>query len=146
MSKEDEDLFDAPVVKEIVNHFTAEKETDINKLIEYAFEMKEQKEEAEKEYKLAMDNIKAALKLDKQEEKKKTYIASEYNLIVTRRNGSVKFLYDKYIEDNDGVEAIAEIEQLKALAKEGKADSKYIEVGDGSIAVEIVKSQEPPKF
>lgn len=146
MNQDDEALFDPPVAKEIVKHFTAEKETDISKLIEYAFEMSEQEKECAKEKKLALDKIKAAWKLDKQEEKKKTYPVDGYNLIVTKRNGQVKFLYEKFIEDELGVDAIGEIEQLKALAKEGKADSKYIEVGDGAIAVEILKSKEPPKF
>jgi len=144
----DEELFDAPVTKEIVKHFSSEKpkERDINELVRYAYEMKQQKEECEKEYKLSMDKIKSTWKLDKMEGRKKTVPVEGYDIIVTKRNGSVKFDYEKFIEDELGADAVGEIEQIKTLAKEGKADSKYIEVGEGSVAVEIVKREEPPAF
>lgn len=135
----DEELFEAPAVKKIVEHFSGPKERSVQELIQYAYEMKQQREEAEKEYELALEKIKSALKVDKIEGKKSIVPADGYDVVVSKRNGQVKFDYDKFIEDEIGGDAVGEIERIKTLAKEGKADSKYIKVGKEVIAVEIVK-------
>lgn len=144
----DEDLLSPPLTgpaQEIVKHFMAEKdvskERDVNELLAYAFDMKQQKEEAEKEYKLAMEKIKAAWKIDAMEGKKQILSAGDYNLIVTKRAPSCKVDWESWAVDMVGETAFKELEQTKALVKEGKATSKYIDVGKEVTAVEIVKKE-----
>lgn len=132
--------------QQVVKHFMAEKdiskERTTEELLAYAYDMKQQKEEAEKEYKLTMDKIKGIFKLDAMDQKKVSISAGDFNLLVSKRSGSCKVDWETYVADQMGDKAVKELEQTKALVREGKATSKYIEVGKEVLAVEIVKKAE----
>ena len=137
----DEDLIEPGRVGEITPFFSKEKpkEKTLEEHLEYAYSMKQQKEEAEKEYKLSMDRIKDLMKVDGVERKREILTAGDFNLIVMKRSGQVKIDWERYVVDTVGEPAMKELEALKALAKEGKADSKYITVGKEVVSCEIVR-------
>ena len=139
----------APVsnAEKIVKHFTQnpklkEGEKTLEQHLEYAFQMKQQKDEAEKEYKLSMEKIKDLMKVDSIKGKREIMTAGDFNLIVMKKAGNCKIDYERYIEEVVGQEANKELEKLKALVKEGKADSKYITVGKEVVSCELVKRTE----
>jgi len=139
----DEDLIEPGKAGEVVGFFTKDKKASAERTIEdelaYAYEMKLQRDEAEKEYKLSMDRIKSAMKVDGVTGKRQILTAGDYNLIVMKKSGAVKIDWEKWAEDVVGPAAVKELEAAKALVREGKADSKYVSVGKEVVSCELVK-------
>lgn len=106
-------------------------------LAEYAHSMKKTLEDVEKKYKAAVDEIKKRLKVETLS-KKHIENLGERQILVTKRAGSVSFDAEKYIRATFNDAAWKELEETKALVKDGKAESPYFTRGKESVAVEIV--------
>ena len=73
-----------------------------------------------------------------QEEKKKIHTFDNHQVIVTRKNGSAKVDWERYVSDTLGEKELASLLGSRDAVSKGEATSAYISVGKPSISVEIV--------
>lgn len=106
-------------------------------LAEYAHSLKQTLKDVEKKYDAAVAEIKKRLKADTLP-KKHIENLGERQILITKRAGSVSFDVEAYITDEFSAAAWKELEETKAMVKDGKVESKYFTRGKESVAVEIV--------
>lgn len=70
----------------------------------------------------------------------------EYTLILKPRKGNVTVDWAGYVEDQIGPLATKELDDLKTLVKDGKAESKWMKRGKDTIVVEVVKGEATPEY
>lgn len=85
------------------------------------------------------DRLLMNLKTETMEGKRAIFGSGEYQAIVTKRMGNIRFNYDAYILDQIGEAAIKEVEQLKQIVKDGSGTSKYVDQAKSVFSLQIVK-------
>lgn len=111
---------------------------DLETLVQFYASIKATKDQAEKHLKEAGDKIKRLLNADRMEEKKVSKQIGGHTVLLTRRAGSVKIDYERYIVDVVGEKELQQLQAEKEAVKRGELESKYIEVGKDSVSLEVI--------
>lgn len=106
-------------------------------LTEYAHSLKKTIKDASDKYEVAVAEIKKRLKVETLPKKHIENLGPR-QILVTKRAASVVFEVESYITNEFSAAAWKELEETKAMVKDGKVESKYFTRGKESIAVEIV--------
>lgn len=85
------------------------------------------------------DRLLETLKVNTMEGKRAIFGQGEYQAVVSKRMGSIRFNYESYILDMIGEAAIKEIDDIKACLKDGSATSKYADQAKSVFSLQIVK-------
>ena len=135
--------FEKPNDQKIIEFFKGEaddtfiEQEQLVDVVEYAFSLKATIEEAEGKYKKAADEIKRRLDADKMQEKKLIKDFGDRKCILTKKAGSAKVDYEKYITDMIGEKSVTELAAMKQDAKDGR-ETKYVTLGKSSVSLEIL--------
>ena len=82
-------------------------------------------------------DIKKQLDADTLERGRHVKAFDERSVILTKKAGSVKILWEDFIVDEMKPETVKELREIAEQVKAGKVTSKYVKVGEDSVSLEI---------